>query len=162
MLTIRDMTEEDLDAVQEIEQVSVPIPWSKESYCNEIHNRWSRYFVCEADGRIVGYSGIWNVFDESNIMTIVVDQAFRKQGIGRRLMEAMEDSAREQNGKTILLEVRPSNEAALRLYASLGYVEISRRTAYYPNNQEDALILCKKLDVFPSGMDFSGAVLLGK
>ncbi len=156
-LKIRKMTEADLDAVQAIEQVSVPIPWSWECYQNEIQIYWACYLVCflEEENKVIGYCGIWNVFEESNITTIVVDQAYRRHGAGRLMMDAMEQVAREKKAQKILLEVRPSNQAARMLYASLGFVEIARRTAYYPDNQEDALILCKYLDI-----SLSGAVLL--
>ena len=154
---IREMKDTDLDAVTAIEQVSVPIPWSRESYQHEIHNQWACYLVCTQEEKVIGYCGIWSVFEEASIITIVVDPASRSAGAGRLMMEAMEKNARQRKAQKILLEVRPSNEHALALYASLGYVEISRRTGYYPDNQEDALILCKYLDV---DFSLSGAVLL--
>ena len=154
-LTLREMQEDDLDAVLEIEQSNVPVPWSRQSYQNEIHNQWSYYLVCLEGEKVIGYCGIWNVFEESNITTIVVEQSHRRCGAGRMMMEAMEKAAREKNAQKILLEVRPSNQAAITLYLSLGFMEIARRTAYYPDNQEDALILCKYLDI-----PLTGAVLL--
>ena len=154
-LMIRRMEETDLDAVLAIEAVSVPVPWSKASYKNEIHNQWAACFVCMAEEKLIGYCDVWTVFEEANIQTIVVDAACRRSGAGRLMMETMEQEARARGAQRIMLEVRPSNQAALSLYYGRGYMEISRRSAYYPDNQEDALILCKYLDI-----SLSGAVLL--
>lgn len=156
-ILIRPFEDKDLDEVIQIENVSVPIPWSKESYQNEIHNQWASYFVCERNGEIIGYSGVWHVFEEANITTIVVRKDCRREGIGLQLMDTMEKTVRNKNAERLMLEVRPSNTPALTLYYGLGFIQISRRKAYYPDNQEDALILCKYLNI-----DLSGAVMLGK
>jgi ribosomal-protein-alanine N-acetyltransferase len=142
---IRKMTIMDLPAVMEIEQEAFTTPWSLDSYMSEMKNQWASYQVCESKGRVTGYAGIWVVFEEARITNVAVSSAHRSRGIGRALMLAMEDVTRDKNGRRILLEVRPSNTVALKLYYSLGYYEIGRRKAYYADNQEDALILCKNL-----------------
>ncbi len=154
-LTIRRMKEKDLDALLAIEAVSVPVPWSRDSYKNEINNQWAACFVCLEGDTLIGYCDVWTVFEEANIQTIVVEKTHRRNGAGRLMMETMEQEALKRGARRILLEVRPSNQPALALYRKRGYLEISRRAAYYPDNQEDALILCKYLDI-----SFSGAVLL--
>ena len=154
-LSIRRMTEDDLDAVLAIEAVSVPVPWSRASYENEIHNQWAACFVCLDGETLIGYCDVWSVFEEANIQTIVVASSCRRSGAGRLMMETMEEEAKRRGAQRIMLEVRPSNLPALALYRGRGYMEIARRAAYYPDNQEDALILCKYAD-----LNLEGAVLL--
>lgn len=142
---IRKMRVTDLPEVMEIEKESFSLPWSLESYMSEIKNNWASYQVCEKSGKITGYGGVWVVFEEAHITNIAVKSEYRSRGIGKSLMLALENVVRDKNGKRILLEVRPSNNIALSLYKSLGYYEIGRRKAYYADNQEDALLMCKDL-----------------
>lgn len=142
---IRKMTERDLDEVVRIEQESFPVPWSREAYMGELKNTFATYLVCDYEGEVAGYGGIWTVFEEAHITNIAVEKRFRGMGMGRRLMEELEKVAREKNALRIILEVRPSNEVGRRLYQSMGFVETSIRRAYYSDNGEDAIIMAKLL-----------------
>lgn len=142
---IRKMTERDLDEVVRIEQESFPVPWSREAYMGELKNNFAVYLVCDYEGEVAGYGGIWIVFEEAHITNIAVDKRFRGMGMGKRLLEELEMIAREKNALRIILEVRPSNEVARRLYQSMGFVETSIRRAYYSDNGEDAIVMAKLL-----------------
>jgi ribosomal-protein-alanine acetyltransferase len=72
---------------------------------------------------------------------IAVLPAFRRQGVGRTLLSALLAEARAQQAERILLEVRASNQPAIRLYSSRGFELLARRGGYYRNPDEDALIL---------------------
>jgi len=135
----------DLPEVMEIERESFPLPWSLESYMSELKNNWASYQVCEKGNKIIGYGGVWVVFEEAHITNIAVKTEYRSQGVGKSLMLALEKVVQDRKGKRILLEVRPSNSVALSLYKSLGYYQIGRRKAYYADNHEDALLMCKDL-----------------
>jgi len=142
-LTIRPMTADDLDGVLLLEETSFSDAWSRALYEHELNdNRLSRYrVVVPVDSDEVIAQGGWMLFgDEAHILTIAVQPEYRGQGIGRWLLLHLIDEAREAGCSGIVLEVRPSNEAALRLYESLGFVMISRRKRYYPD-KEDALVL---------------------
>lgn len=142
---IRKMTVADLPEVMMIEKESFAVPWSLESYMSEIKNHWASYQVCVSGGKVTGYGGVWVVFEEAHITNVAVNSTYRSQGLGKSLMLALEKIVRDKQGKRILLEVRPSNQIALNLYRSLGYYEVGRRKAYYADNQEDALLMCKDL-----------------
>lgn len=142
---IRKMTEQDLDQVMNIEKESFPTPWSRESYLSEIKNNWANYRVCDYEGQIAGYVGIWVVFEDAHITNVAVNKRFRSQGIGRDLMLEAEKIARDKKAQRILLEVRPSNIAALSMYKSLEYVPTGKRDKYYADNQEDAIIMTRYL-----------------
>lgn len=142
---IRKMTEQDLDQVMIIEKASFALPWSRESYYNELSNEYATYLVCDAAGKTAGYGGIWAVYEEAHITNVAVDPKFRMSGLGRALMQEMENTVRRKRAERILLEVRPSNTAALVMYRNLGYVPTGLRKAYYSDNDEDAIIMSKQL-----------------
>lgn len=142
-LRIRPMTAADLDSVLLLEEVSFSDPWNRSLYEHELNdNRLSRYrVVVPADSDEVIAQGGWMLFgDEAHILTIAVRPEYRGQGIGRWLLLHLLAEARQEGCDSVVLEVRPSNEAALRLYESLGFVLINRRKRYYPD-KEDALVL---------------------
>lgn len=142
---VRRMTERDLDEVMAIEQQVFSLPWSRQSYMGELKNQFATYLVCDKEAQVAGYVGIWVVFEEAHITNVAVAPQWRGQGLGRVLMEEAEKVARQKNALRILLEVRPSNYAALSLYQSLGYMETGRRKGYYSDNGEDAIIMTKLL-----------------
>jgi len=145
-LLIRPMTADDLDGVLLLEAASFPDPWSRGLYEHELKdNRLSRYRVvvragADASDQVLAQGG-WMFFgDEAHILTIAVRPELRGQGIGRWLLLYLLDEARQAGCAKVVLEVRPSNEAAIRLYESLGFAVIGRRKRYYPD-KEDALVL---------------------
>lgn len=142
---LRKMAPQDIDEIMAIEQEAFTMPWSRESYLAEMRNKFAYYIVCDSGGKIAGYGGIWIVFEEAHITNIAVSSSFRRQGIGTAIMLELEKQAREKKAVRILLEVRPSNEAALTTYKKLGYLPNNVRTEYYSDNGEDALIMIKLL-----------------
>lgn len=142
---IRKMTEMDIDKIMIVERESFSLPWSKESYLGELKNILATYLLCDSEGEVAGYGGLWVVLDEAHITNVAVARQFRRCGMGRALMQNLEKVAREKNAGRILLEVRPSNEAALEMYKALGYVATGLRKAYYSDNGEDAIIMTKFL-----------------
>lgn len=146
-LRIRPMTAADLDGVLLLEDASFSDPWNRALYEHELNdNRRSRYrvVVCAdpspAIPDVIAQAG-WMLFgDEAHVLTIAVRPEWRGQGIGRWLLLHLLAEARQEGCDSVVLEVRPSNEAALRLYESLGFVMINRRKRYYPD-KEDALVL---------------------
>lgn len=142
---VRRMTDQDLDAIMKIENEVFSMPWSRKSYESELRNQWAHYLLCDYEGDVAAYCGMWVVFDEAHITNIAVGKAFQKMGLGRALLMEMEKIARQKKAQFIGLEVRPSNQAALALYGSMGFVETGRRKGYYQDNQEDALLMTKFL-----------------
>jgi ribosomal-protein-alanine N-acetyltransferase len=142
---VRKMTLQDIDEVMKIEKQSFTLPWSRESYLGELKNKFATYLVCDCEGEIAGYGGIWVVFEEAHITNVAVGPGFRQSGIGNALMEELEKVAREKKAQRILLEVRPSNEPALKMYRNLNYLPTGLRKQYYSDNNEDAIIMTKLL-----------------
>lgn len=84
-----------------------------------------------------------SVFDEAELLSVVTERSFRRKGLGEILLKKYFDKLKSDGEKTIFLEVRESNEAAIALYNKLGFVKISERKKYY--DEETAVIMRKEL-----------------
>jgi len=141
----------DLDEVLAIEHLSFPTPWSRAAYHRElVTNGYATYIVGRLDGRVVSYGGMWVILDEAHITNIAVHPDWRRAGLGRLTMAALEARAVELGATRITLEVRVSNITARRLYEGLGYRGTGVRRNYYSDTREDAIVMWKDL-VPPSG-----------
>ena len=147
-INIRSMSEPDLDAVLAIEQVSFPSPWNREHFIQEIHSPLAFPFVADLAGTIAGYVCLMSLFEEAQIMNIAVAVQQRGMGVGRLLLERAVVVAREKGAERLVLEVRESNLAAIRLYERLGFAQFSVRKGYY-EGKEDALLMEKTLEEHP-------------
>lgn len=133
-----------LDGVMEVENLSFKIPWSRNSFIEELaENKFAMYFVARVNGKITGYAGMWTVFDEAHITNVAVHPEFRKSGIGSALLRHLIQTAREKGIERMTLEVRRSNITAQGLYGKFGFREHGARKAYYADNREDAIIMWK-------------------
>ncbi|MBI3152045.1 MAG: ribosomal protein S18-alanine N-acetyltransferase [Chloroflexi bacterium] len=136
------MTLDDFDQVVAIDQISFSLPWPARSFRFELtDNPASRCWVVELDGRVVAMLVGWFIVDELHIATIATHPEFRGQGIGRDLLSHALRSAREEGAVKSFLEVRESNEVAQKMYRSFGFVEDGRRSEYYKDNAEDAILM---------------------
>ncbi|MBO3832360.1 MAG: ribosomal protein S18-alanine N-acetyltransferase [Candidatus Brockarchaeota archaeon] len=143
---VREAKEEDLETIVRLEKASFP----KYSYpfkvFEELLMRCPKYFlVAEYNGRVSGYV-CGRVVGKSVgvVVSIAVEPELRRRGIGRILMLELESRFREKHVKTVRLEVGVDNDAAIRLYESLGYETAGLRSKYYPDGS-DALIMFKNL-----------------
>lgn len=143
----RRMNLEDLAPVLAIEHDVFTLPWSEEAFVQELTgNQWSRYVVAVLGDEVVGYGGVWVIVDEAHVTNIAVARRYQAQGIGTRLVEEMQKTARFFGAKRMTLEVRVSNAPAIKLYARHGFVAEGVRPRYYSDNQEDALIMWADLE----------------
>jgi len=143
--SVRPMTLDDLDGVMAVEQESFLTPWSRSAFEEElVKNRLARYLVALDAESIVGYAGTWLVINEAHVTNVAVHAGRRREGIGRLLMEALMQMARDAGMESMTLEVRVSNEAAKTLYQQLGFVSAGVRKNYYSETKEDALILWRE------------------
>ena len=141
-LFIRKMTLEDIPAVVELDRTSFSLPWPERSFRFEVSdNPASRCWVVEADGRVVGMAVAWLFVDEAHIATIATHPDYRRQGIARKLLTFILESALREGARSSFLEVRESNSPAQEMYRKFGYVEVGRRRRYYKDNDEDAILM---------------------
>ena len=130
-----------IDGILTISLLSFPITWSKESFESELDNNFARYLVALQGDVVVGFGGMWIIFDEAHITNIAVHPEYRGYGIGSSLLEGLMAICRLEMVLSITLEVRKSNLIAQRLYIKYGFLQEGIRKAYYENNKEDAIIM---------------------
>jgi ribosomal-protein-alanine N-acetyltransferase len=127
-------------------------PWSVESFRQHLaENPFALYILAEdpdaPEGeKIMGYAGVWMIAGEGHITNVAVREKYRREGIGNVLMRILEHHCRLAEIGSLTLEVRPSNDKAIRLYERNGFKTEGRRKKYYENNGEDSLIMWKILD----------------
>lgn len=148
-IIMRAMEEKDIDAIVELEKLSFPTPWSRQSFESELfRNSHARYAVAEFQGTVIGYGGMWLVCDETHVTNIAVHPSYRGHKVGQQLLRTMMLTATMLGASRMLLEVRPSNKVAQKLYFSHGFRPVGVRPKYYSDDGEDALILqCDQLEV---------------
>lgn len=141
------MRESDISTVQEIERRIFSSPWPRNAYFRELNSRSTAYYIVlrrqsgPRMGEIIGYAGMWRMYDEAHVTTIGVREDLQGSGYGRVLFSGLVQAAYEMGAKWITLEVRASNEHAMRMYEGFGFKVIGRRRGYYTDNGEDALVM---------------------
>jgi ribosomal-protein-alanine N-acetyltransferase len=143
--TIRAATPADLDAICDIESASFGDPWSLRSFRDSLARDFVRMPVLEDDGVVVGYAVLWVSSVECELANLAVNPARRGAGLGAQLLDAVLRQMHEEGLLVMFLEVRASNTAARRLYASRGFHEVGVRSNYYKSPVEDALVLRRDL-----------------
>lgn len=144
-LIIRRAEARDVLSMALLDTLCFAAPWSEESFRQEVTgNDLALYLVAETDGTVVGYAGVWAILDEGHITNVAVHPDYRRRGVASALMEVLIKSCEEEGITCQTLEVRPSNQAALALYASFGFQPEGRRKGYYEDNGEDALIMWRR------------------
>lgn len=143
---IRKMKLSDLDQIMMIENDLFTSPWKKSDYEYEIKsNPYSKYYVLEENSVIIGYIGIWIIFDIAQITTIGVSKDYQGNGLSNILINKAIEEANSANCDNISLEVRVSNDVAISLYKKHGFINVNTRKAYYSDNFEDAYLMVKPL-----------------
>ncbi len=141
---IKEMTADHIDGVMVVENLSFKIPWSRQAFVDEITtNDMAIYFVALCNEQVIGYGGMWKIFDEGHITNIAVHPEFRRCGAASGIMEKMLETSEEKGVKSLTLEVRKSNIAAQSLYCKYGFNPEGIRKGYYSDTGEDALIMWK-------------------
>ncbi len=146
-IRIRDLGTGDLDGVMAIERASFPSPWSRILFEEEIGRGFSDSVVAveEPGGDVAGYAICWTVGEQGHLLNIAVRPDARNRGIGRSLLlECIRRSALA-GGRRIHLEVRPSNETAIRMYHREGFRFVGVRKGYYTDTGEDAIVLSRDI-----------------
>ncbi len=143
----RPMESSDVNTIVEIETLLYNFPWSQKTVRDCLSIGYYECLVCVAGEEIISYGIVSSDGEASNIMNVCVAPQHQRQGHGRRMMDQLIQIAHQKRSKTMLLEVRPSNESAVEMYLTMGFNEIDRRKNYYPakEGREDALIFALEL-----------------
>lgn len=148
MITVRDMSLDDVDQVCILEEMAFSMPWHKQSFIEMIENKDALYLVAEEienPGVIVGCCGMRSIVGEGDISNVVVHPKYRNQGIAQCMLEELLSRGKEEFAvEAYTLEVRCSNLPAIRVYEKLGFVSEGIRKNFYEKPVEDAIIMWKR------------------
>ena len=140
---LRKLELRDLTAIETIERQSYPTPWSRSMFASELAKPSSLSlgaFETEQD-TLVGYLIISRYVDAWHVMNVAIAPERRRLGIARMLLDRLFEVTASDERRGYTLEVRVSNEGAIKLYEGLGFVARGVRRGYYTDNREDALIM---------------------
>lgn len=139
---IAPMRRRHVRAVLRIEQQVYPRPWSHSLFLSELALRATRaYFVARVGRDVVGYGGLMMTAEDGHITTIAVHPRWQRHKVATRLMLALARESLARRARNITLEVRLSNLAAQHLYRRFGFAPVGVRKNYYPETNEDALVM---------------------
>jgi ribosomal-protein-alanine N-acetyltransferase len=139
-LDIRQLAYADLPQVIAIERRAFPTPWSLAMFVLELSKPSGICLAALEDGEMVGYLVCSRYDTVWHLMNVAVEPDRQRQGIASALLERLFEEA-DRPSEQYTLEVRTSNESAIRLYERFGFRAAGRRRAYYHDNREDALIM---------------------
>ena len=143
----REISLGDLDGIVQIERAVNPFPWGEEALRDTIASS-GHHLMSLREGRAVGFLLSSFVLDESQLLLIGVSPDWQGVGVGGQMLKELINRSQDQGRKLIYLEVRSGNERAIRLYRSLGFIDIGVRRDYYPGlvGREDAIVMSLQLD----------------
>lgn len=146
-LFVEPIKEEFLDGILRIEEESFSERWSRASFEEAVKNKngFYRFYCLSAEHCVLGYVGIVGTCGEGEIVRAAVDRNFRKCGLGSFLFENVIEREKKIGTKKLFLEVRVSNEAAIRLYEKNGFVRTGLRSCFYRKPIEDALLMEREI-----------------
>jgi ribosomal-protein-alanine N-acetyltransferase len=153
---VRHMTETDVPQVYALDVLSFSLPWTESSFRYEASENtsargWVTEYTRAGETRLAAMLVLWIFLDEAHIATLAVHPEFRRRGIANQILQIALNAAYDEGAERALLEVRASNLAARELYEKFGFEVVGRRTRYYHDNNEDALLMTlEKLQLQPS------------
>jgi [ribosomal protein S18]-alanine N-acetyltransferase len=145
-IEIRRLILADLTAIERIERRAYPTPWSRSMFAGELAKPSSiclGAFDADAGEALVAYLIISRYADAWHVMNVAVHDDYRGQGVATQLLSRLFELTAGDDRRGYTLEVRVSNESAIKLYEKLGFVARGVRRGYYTDNREDALIMWK-------------------
>jgi len=140
------LTAEDIDAVLALEERVQAYPWTRGNFVDALAAGYDGWVAREGDA-VIGFAVLMRAVDEIHLLAIGIAPELQRTGRGRTLLSYVIAQALETGMTRMLLEVRPSNAAAIAFYRSAGFAEIGRRRGYYPASagREDAIVMAREL-----------------
>lgn len=133
----------DIPQVASIEKQVFSMPWSQQAFEESLENKDTLYLVAEKAGEVYGYIGMYISFEIGTISNVVVSPLHRRKGIAKGLLTELICLSKKLGVEALTLEVRESNEPAIRLYESEGFVNEGLRKNFYQKPTENAMIMWK-------------------
>lgn len=138
------MQPSDISDVLAIENDLYPFPWTRGNFLDSINSNYETWLLRDEIGALVGYFLLMLSVDDAHLLNITVHRDLQGQGIGLLLLDKARAITHEKKLHAMLLEVRPSNARAEKIYRHYGFTRIGIRKGYYPapnNEREDAIVM---------------------
>ena len=137
-MKLREMTENDLPQVLELQRELAFQDWNEKQFLSEIRASYAYCVVCEDDGKLLGYAIFHLLGPDSELLSIATRTSEQRKGIGSLLLKAGLDKLTE-SGDQCFLEVRDGNAKARAFYEKHGFKLYSVRKKYYSDGEDAAL-----------------------
>lgn len=143
-MTFEELDIKDLDEVIKIENEVFSDPWPYKYFKEDLDNENSIYYALKDEDKIIGYAGLWFMFENCDLVNIAISKTYQGQGLGEKLLKLVIREAILKECEFMHLEVRTTNTKAYNLYKKLGFIETRTRKDYYGEDQ-DCLDMVKGL-----------------
>ena len=141
-VTLAPASQRHIASIVRIERESFSDPWSEEAFVGMMESRLASFIVAlDADDSVIGYTAATGAWDDGEILSVAVDGKARRRGIGGILLDSAISALKDRLVARVFLEVRESNSAAIALYRSRGFEQLSVRRNYYRRPVENALVM---------------------
>ena len=144
MIQFREMKEQDVPEVAQLEKDAFSTPWTENDFLEMIKADYAHYLVAEDDEKIIGICGLRNIVGEGEITNVVMHPAYRNKGIGLNMLCKLIRDGEKMGVNAYTLEVRESNAAAIHVYERIGFRPEGMRRNFYEDPTEDAVIMWKR------------------
>lgn len=143
---MRAMARDDVENVLAIEQTIQRFPWTRGNFCDALQSGYLCY-VHEENGELCSYAVMMPVAGDAELLSIGVTLKRQREGLGRAMLNRVLEEACNRNMRSIFLEVRSGNAAAIALYRGAGFIETGVRRRYYRSalGSEDAMTMAREL-----------------
>ena len=145
MPIFRKGSKEDIKLIAELEARTFSDAWTENGVKETFEQTQAFITVAEVDGRFAGYCIIYYVMDEAEIARIATNEAVRRRGVGKGLLNHTCECCREKQIERLLLDVRESNEGAIAFYTNYGFQIGGIRKGFYEMPKEDAVLMSMSL-----------------
>ncbi|MCA1797492.1 MAG: ribosomal protein S18-alanine N-acetyltransferase [Desulfuromonadaceae bacterium] len=135
-------TAADVPELVHLEQQCYAQAWSESRFAQECANPRSYILLLREKGVIQAYLCFWHLGPEVEIHSVACTPNRRRSGAAQALLEYLCDWSRAQHVEQMFLEVRRSNEGAIKLYQKFGLTICGRRAGYYSNGEDALLMYC--------------------
>jgi len=145
LITHSSMSENDVAEAVEIERTTIYSPWTGDMFLKEIGGKNSGLTAFKFENRLIGYFCFWKVFDEAHLLNLSLHVDFRGKGLGRFLINCLEEACKSMDISKIILEVAETNYAAIKLYNKCGFIRVGLRKRFYEETGDDAILMEKRI-----------------
>lgn len=140
-LKIEKMTSLQVGEIERLENECFSSPWTEDGLKSELKNKFARFYVALSGDEVAGYIGAHNILGEVYITNVAVFSAFRRMGVGGKLVNTLLNEMKKENAEFVTLEVRKSNHSAISLYEKYGFEKVGERKDFYEKPREDAILM---------------------